>query len=173
LDLANVNFPSSSVLQVFRPDGVQVVNLGVPTGPAGLGTRIQGPTQAGTYTVVVIPPADGTGNLQMTLWSDVSDTLTIGTPYSLTIQFRNQQARLPFNGATGQSLRIILSGVTLPAGGGLTVVRPDGVAVVNTSFGAAGITADIPTLTSTGIHTVQIIPGGSGTGNAVVNVLNR
>jgi len=45
--------------------------------------------------------------------------------------------------------------------------------VVNTSFGAAGITTDIPTLTSTGIHTVLIIPSGSGTGNATVNVFNR
>src|SRR5205807_2465137 len=36
------------------------------------------------------------------------------------------------------------------AGSSLAVLRPDGVAVVNTSFGAAGITTDIPTLTSTG-----------------------
>ena len=125
------------------------------------------------YTVRVIPAGGGTGGVQLTLWSDLTDALTIGTPQPQTIQFREQQVRLPFDGTAGQNLRIGLTGATLPESSTLHVVRPDGSGPWATIFGAAGITADIPTLTSSGIHTVRVIPSGSGTGNVTVNVFNR
>jgi hypothetical protein len=110
-----------------------------------------------------------TGTLQLTVWSDVTNALTVGTPLPTTITFRNQQARLPFNGTTGQTLRVNLTSVTFPAGASLLVLNPSGNLIVSTT----GVTLDIPALTATGVHTVQIIPASGGTGSAVVNLTTR
>jgi len=171
VDLANAAF--GGTVQVIAPNGAAQSQQATFTA-AGISIRAGAAlTQSGTYTVIIVPASGATGGIRVTLWSDVTDALTIGAPFQLNITFRLQFAQLRFDGTAGQNLRITLTGVTLPASSVLQVLRPDGAAVVNVSFGAAGITADIPTLTSTGVHTVSIVPGGQGTGSAVVNVLNR
>jgi hypothetical protein len=173
LDVSNITLPTGGGLQVLRPDGSAVVNTAIGTGTAGVGLRIPPLTQAGTYTILITPPANGTGDVQLTLWKDVAISLTVGTPQLLQIAYRNQQARLVFDGTAGQDLGLNLTGVTLPSGGSASVLRPDGASVLNTSFTTAGISINIPTLTSTGIHSVNIVPNSSGTGDVNVSVSNR
>jgi hypothetical protein len=176
LEVKGVTMPSGS-FNVLAPNGASLTGGNVGIGPSSDFTlRLAGPsglTLTGTYTVVITPGASVTGAAQFTLWKDVSDSLTLGTPYPLVIQYRNQQARLTFSGTAGQNLGISVGGVTLPSGGSVTVMRPDGISVFSTSFGAAGFSTTIPTLISTGTYSVNVAPSGSGTGNATVSVFNQ
>jgi hypothetical protein len=168
-----------SNVQGFTGGNVSVITPGGGTwdvfsfGTGDIGRRL-GPLNAtGNWVVSVVPAASGTGTFRLRLWNDVADPLTVGTPYALSIPNPGQQARLPFTGAAGNNLGFELSGVTFPGGGVVNVLRPDGLAILNTSFGAGGLSLDIPTLTQAGTHIVNVIPAASGTGGATVRVFNR
>jgi hypothetical protein len=145
----------------------------------GAGIRMQTLPQAGTYTVRVQPNLGGAGSVQVTLWKDVTDSLTIDAPYALTILYRNQAARLTFNGTAGQNLGVNISALTLGAGGTVQVSRPDGALMGLPAAGsatfAAGTATGIPmqTVPQTGIYTVVIMPDSGAIGTAQVTVWNE
>jgi YD repeat-containing protein len=190
LDLAEVNVTSGGVprdvsVQVLLPNGQPiglgpqgVVSVQVPTG-VGAGIRMQALPVAGTYTVLVQPVAGATGTLKLALWRDVPTQLTIGTPFALTIPFRNQAARLPFVGALGDALAVELGSVTLPSGGTLQVLQANGqplglgAGFVSVTFTTAGGITNIQGLPAAGTYTVVISPSASGTGGATVRVFRR
>jgi hypothetical protein len=171
VDVSGLVAFNSGAVNVFRPDGGN--QNGVNFGAAGVGMRLGTLGQAGVYTVVVAPTSGLAGSLKVTLWSDVMDILTVGTPYVLQIGYRNQLGRNRFNGTSGQNLGVELSGVSLPANSSLSVLRPDGAAISNAGFGTSGLIVNLPTLTVTGEYTVAITPAGSATGEVTIRVFNR
>ena len=128
--------------------------------------------------MVVTTNGGATGTLKLTLWRDVSDPLTIGTPYTLAILYRNQAARLPFAGVAGDSLGVDLNNVTLPSGGTLQILQPNGSPLGlpvsgSATFTTVGDVINAQTLPATGTHTLVITPSSSGTGGATVRVFRR
>jgi large repetitive protein len=174
LDLSELNGFSSGTLVVTRDsDGAQLMSTSFNSA-AGVGARIPTISQTGNYTVVVSPAANSTGTLKLRLWKDVDDPLTIDSAYLLTIAYRNQFGRLPFSGTSGQNLGLELTGVTLPSGGTVQVLRAsDGAQLMSASFGSAGLSTTIPTLGTTATYVVVVSPNSAGTGNVTVRVFNR
>jgi hypothetical protein len=177
LDLSSLSGFTSGQVSVIREfDGASIVNSASFSSAQGIGVRIPPLSQTGNYTVWVAPAANSTGSFNLRLWKDVDDALSIdGAAYPLSLAYRNQQARLPFTGASGDRLAVELSGVTLPGGGVLNVIRgSDGAFLVNSaSFGAAGGTFTIPDLSVAGPYTVNIVPNSAGTGTMNVRVFRR
>jgi hypothetical protein len=167
VDLADFAGFTSGGIVVTRPDGAAVVNTSF-SGAAGGSFRIPA-TSAGTYIVTIVPASGGTGTFKLRLWSDVTDTLTIGSTYALSIPVRNQQARLSFASTGGETLTVELSAISFPSGGGIVVTRPDGAAVINTSYGTGAFSQTI-TGTQAGTYIVNIVPSSSGTGTMNVRV---
>jgi YD repeat-containing protein len=154
-------------------DGFPLVN-GTSFTAAGLSVRIASQSVNTNYTILLTPTggASGTGTFKLRLWTDVSDTLSVGTPYDASILYGQQQARFTFSGVPGDILGIDLSSVTLPAGSQLFVTRDsDGFPLVNgTSFSSAGLSARVVAVNVPGTYTVRIIPGSGGIGNVRVTL---
>ncbi|OLE71908.1 MAG: hypothetical protein AUG74_05840 [Bacteroidetes bacterium 13_1_20CM_4_60_6] len=170
-------------MQVLQPNGAPIslpssTSATIPSATAGAGFHMATLPVAGTYTVVITPSNIATGTISVTLWRDVPDPLTIGTPYSLSIPFRNQVARLTFAGTAGDALALNLSNVTFPGGGTVQVFHPTlsniGLPVVGTAnFTTAGGVITFATLPGTATYTVVITPSASGIGGATVTVFRR
>jgi YD repeat-containing protein len=165
LDLSNLAGFTSGTVTVTSPGGSTFINQSI-SGAAGAGIRMGTLSQLGTYTVVVTPASSGTGTFDLRLWSDVSGTLAVDAPFDTNFAFRAQQARLTFNLAATDSLGLDLRDVTLPAGGTVQVTSPGGSTFINQSFGAAGASVRMGTLSQLGPYAINITPANNGTGNA-------
>ena len=166
LDLSNILGFTGGTIQVIAPNGGAQTPPTTFSTAAGIGLRTGTLTQTGSYTVIVVPASAATGTFNLRLWSDVTDSLTIDSPYQLNIPFRNQQARLPFNVTAGQNLGVELGGLTVA--NIVQVINPNGVALSQVTFTptATGIGGRIGTLAQGGTYTlvIQQAAGASGTG---------
>ena len=100
--------------------------------------------QAGTWTVQVDPIGGDTltGNIQLQLISDQTGTIaTNGTALAVNLSTPGQRALLSFSGTAGQrySLRLTDAAFSIYGYSNVSLVRPDGTALVNTPlYGASG-----------------------------------
>ncbi len=129
----------------------------------------------GSYRVLVKPPAAATGaSFDLTLSPDVTaPKLTLGTPYNLTVGRRGQDARLTFDGVTGQNRRITVSAITTaPTAQSVrvSILRPDNYEYTSTLFSTAGQTFDLPNQTQTGVYTLWFDQDKGLTYNLTVTV---
>src|SRR5437773_1663062 len=72
---------------------------------------------SGTDTLVITPIISATTTPNLTHTLSLHDALPIYSPFDLNIPFRNQQARLTFNGTAGQNVGVNISTQTLTSGG--------------------------------------------------------
>ncbi|MGC4096706.1 MAG: hypothetical protein QM706_06285 [Nitrospira sp.] len=81
------------------------------------GTSLDPPTAlptTGTYAVIVNPSAQYTGNMTLTLSTDVTGTLTINAAATpVTISRAGQNARYTFSGTSGQQVTVRITSNTL------------------------------------------------------------
>lgn len=130
--------------------------------------------QTGTYTILVDPRSYYTNSLTLTLYDvppDVTGTLTLGTPFTVSITTPGQNARLTFSGTAGQRVSLALSSTTIRITN-VTVTNPDGTTLVTNSRGTGEALAFDPpaTLPQTGTYTVLIDPRGPETGSRTVTL---
>ena len=92
----------------------------------------------GTYTVLVDPGGTATGSvtLQLNTFSDLSGTITIGTPLTVTTTGIGQNARYTFSGTAGQQISLTLTNSTYTGCIALatSILKPDGTTLGSTSI---------------------------------------
>ena len=167
--------PGSAMLQVVLVGGSGTY-ADCSFGPPANGCALNLTNMAvGSYRILVKPPAATTsGSFDLTLSTDVTaPKLTLGTPYTLTVGRRGQDARLTFDGVTGQNRRVTVSAIaTTPTAQSVRalVLRPDGYAYTSTSFSTSGQSFDLPNQPQTGVYTLWFDQDKGLTYNLTVNV---
>lgn len=165
----------ASTVYVYRPDGVQVVTANCYTASPGGGcnVNISNPPSTGTYSIVLRPVAGATLSATMTLSSDVTGTLTLNTPSSLSLNRSGQNGRLTFSGTAGNSVGVEVAALTTtPASQTLTitVLKPDATQLTSGTVANSGGLINLPTLPTTGTYTVVLDPSYAATATMQVTI---
>jgi hypothetical protein len=96
----------------------------------------------------------------------MSGVITIGgSSVPITLNRPGQNARLTFEGTTGQQVRLGVSEVSFDiegavTGGQVSILRPDGTTLASTSITPAGSDITTEPLPDTGTHTIVVDPAG-------------
>jgi hypothetical protein len=165
MTLANV-----SLLRV----GGAAVGTGTTVGSAGAFVDARTLPENGTYAVVVDPQSANTGSATLTLFDvppDSGGAVVPGGPsVSVTTTAPGQNARLSFDGTSGQRISARVSGVTM-TNAYVSLVTPDGSTLGSkTLVGSAGGFLDVRSLPTTGRYEVLVDPLAANTGSATVTV---
>jgi len=160
-------------VSILRPNGSQIaspVQVSLSNGSGYIDTLSLDTT--GTYTVLVDPYQDTTGTTTIRLWNvpaDQADPIYIDGPAVDVSLDVGQNARLPFHGASGQTVRFGRSGNTIPVAT-FSLLKPDGNSLVG-GFVAGSDGTYSATLPSTGVYTLLVDPTQDQTGAATVSLV--
>ncbi|WP_431100493.1 IPT/TIG domain-containing protein [Roseateles noduli] len=168
LGLTNLTFSGGAnsyvSLYVYKPDGSPLVSgTTCYAGVAPCGVNLSRLPTTGNYLVRAVPVgATAVSSLTLTLSSDVSGTLTAGTPRAVTLR-SGQNATLSFGGTAGQPVTVRMKDLsTTPAAlnVNLSVLRSDGsvISTVSGSTSSDGNQIHVPSLPSTGNYVVFVDP---------------
>jgi hypothetical protein len=131
---------------------------------------------AGTYTVEFDPQDDKVGKLTLRIYS-VADlppaAITIGGPVStLTATTPGQNGSWTFSGTTGQKVTITFTDSSFAGSTDVQVSlkKPDGTALGNTSYCGRNCTISATTLPATGTYTIVFNPQSGKTGSLTTKV---
>jgi hypothetical protein len=160
-----VTLGGSGNIVVLRPDGGQLNALSFVSN-SDYSVRLNPLTQVGTYTILVQPSSNLTGSIRLTLWKDAQPgTLELEALKTVTLAYRNQWARMTFNGTAGENLGLEVKRVTLGGSGNIVIVRPDGGQLNALSFvSSSDYSVRLTSLTQTGTYTVLVQPSSNLTG---------
>jgi hypothetical protein len=158
-------FVGGGYVQIARPDGTQWA--GMPslssTGATDAKIDLSLLPVTGSYAVLVLPSGTSVGTVDLTLITQATATLSIGSePQALTLSAA-QSGRYSFAGTAGDLLNLVVpSYSTTPAWSpsSYTVYKPDGSALSGSTLAGPG-TFYIPQLPSTGTYWLSIQPGGT------------
>lgn len=148
---------------VTVPEGATSATFSVTTAPVDLGS---------TQTISASYASDTrTVSLRVFGTNDVFGTIVPnGPPVTITTTTPGQNARLVFEGTTGQRVSLKMSGVTISSSS-LTLLKVDGSNLSNNIFvGSSGAFLDVTTLPSTGTYTIVIDPNGTATGSMTLQL---
>ena len=160
------------VVSVLKSDGTTLASTGICNGSTGFMDSFTLPA-TDTYTVFVNPQGTTTGSVTMLLntFGDISGTITVGVPLTVTTTGVGQNARYTFSGTSGQQLSMNLSGNTYVGCNAVvvSVLQPSGASVGSTGIcnGSTGF-MDSFTLPVTGTYTVFVNPQGTTTGSVTL-----
>jgi YD repeat-containing protein len=160
------------VVSVLQSNGTSLASTGICNGATGFMDSFTLPA-TGTYTVFVNPQGTTTGSVTLLLntFTDISGTISIGTPLTVTTTGVGQNARYTFSGTLGQQLSMNLSGNTYVGCNAVvvSVLKSDGTSLASTGIcnGATGF-MDSFTLPATGTYTVLVNPQGTTTGSVTL-----
>ena len=169
----NVSIQFSQV-SIVSPSGASLSSAWIGTSGGLLDATTLPAT--GAYTINVAPFANSTGGSMTVQLFDVPPDATAsttpgGSPVSLSTTAPGQNASVTFNGTANQRISIQISNTFSLAL--LSILKPDGTALVNNRFiGSGNGFIDVTTLPSTGTYTMRIDPNGLSTGSATVQVYN-
>jgi hypothetical protein len=157
---------------ILKPDGTTLGSTGI-CGATGFIDSMTAPV-SGTYTVLVDPGGIATGSvtIQINTFTDISGSITPGTPLNVTTTGIGQNARFTFSGTAAQQATLNLTNSTYTGCIALagSILKPDGATLGSTSIcGASGSFGPVA-LPSTGTYTVLIDPGGTATGSVTVTL---
>lgn len=181
VNLTNVSIGTSSCCSTWasikKPDGS---NLVAPKffGTAGGFLDTVALTSSGTHTIFIDPQGSSTGSVTVKLHevpTDLSGSITTGgAKFPLSLPTPGQNARLTFEGAAGQIVRLTTSAVTIGTSGccsgWASIENPNGSTLgVRQFFGTVG-GSFTRTLTTSGTHSVFIDPLDANTGAVKVEL---
>ncbi|WP_447980243.1 hypothetical protein [Candidatus Nitrospira bockiana] len=153
---------NSTTISLLKPDGTTHASASFGTGGGSLDPSAL--PVAGTYTVFVNPSGSATGNMSLTLSSELSGAVPVdGTSTAFSTTRPGQNGRFTFDGTAGQRVSIALTNSTIPIAY-LSIIKPDGTTLVGPATG----TLDSPALPTTGTYGVFVDPYGTYTGSANV-----
>jgi hypothetical protein len=163
----------SLTTSILKPDGTNLGSTSLCGGATGFIDSMTVPV-TGTYTVLVDPGGTATGSVTLLLntFTDISGTITPGTPLSVTTTVAGQNARFTFSGTAGQQATLGLANSTYTGCIALagSILKPDGTTLNSSSICGASGSAGPTSLPVTGTYTVLVDPGGTGTGSATVTL---
>jgi len=125
----------------------------------------------GTYTLLVNPSGLYTGNITLTLSTELTGTLTINAaPVSINLSRPGRNMRETFAGTSGQQTTVRITSNTIPGCPTVQEFKPDGSQL--TSGAICGATLNLPTQTlpTTGTYTIFINPSGANAGTLSIRV---
>lgn len=170
LGLTSVGLTSSSIA-LLGEDGTTLASTAV--GTAGGGLEIPNPLPTtGPYTVLVRPGGPYTGNMTLTLSTEVSDSLKMNAASrQIMISRPGQNGRYTFLGAANQQVTIKVTNNKL---GNVTVnlYTPSGVLQAGATSSAASFNLNPVTLATTDTYTITINPAMTDTGSIHLQVTN-
>ena len=174
--LLSIGLSSATITQfyvsVYRPDGVALTTP-VLYGSGGGSLDLPVLPMTGTYTIFLDPYVTYTGNVTVTLSTEVLGNITPGgAAVPVTISRVGQNARYLFTGTAGNTVSLNLSSVTITTGS-VSIVKPDGTNLVApTSFGTGGVVIDTQVLPASGTYAIFVNPAGTYTGNVTLTLYN-
>jgi YD repeat-containing protein len=173
----SVGFSGVTVTQfqaaVYRPDGISMT-VPVPTFSSGGGSiDLAVLPLTGTYTIVFDPVSTYTGNISVTVSTELTGTITPGgAAVPITISRVGQNARYTFTGTIGQTISLGVTSVTMTALN-VSILKPDGTSLVApTPFGTAGGAIDSQILPVSGTYAILVDPVLAYTGNVTLTLYN-
>jgi YD repeat-containing protein len=166
-----VTIPFANVT-LYKPDGTTLTATTVGTAGGSLDLPAALPT-TGTYTLTVNPSGANTGNITLTLSSEITGSVTINAAaIPVTIARAGQNARYTFAGTASQPVTVRITGNTL----GSTTVNlytPSGSYQTGTTQSAATFNPQLTaTLATTGTYTITVNPQTTATGSLNLQVTN-
>jgi YD repeat-containing protein len=174
VQITNNNFTACNLnISILNPNGSTLASTGL-CGSSGILNSVALPTN-GTYTLLVAPQNGGTGsaNVTLSLFSEQTGTILVGTPTSIVISTPGQDVQLKFFGQAGQLASVAISNGVWSGYVNVSVLGPDGSLLTPTVYtnGGALIIGPIA-LPSTGTYTLVFAPypGYLPTGSATVTV---
>ena len=158
---------------VYRPDGVSML-LTVPTFNTSGGSLDLGVLPVtGTYTIVLDPVSTYTGNITVTVSTELAGTIVPGgAAVPITISRVGQNARSTFTGTAGQTISVGITAVTI-TGLSVSILKPDGSTLVApTSFGTGGGAIESQVLPTGGTYVILVDPQSTFTGTVTLRLYN-
>jgi hypothetical protein len=180
LDVSEVTIGTSTCcstkISILKPDGKSLVALTLGTN-GGFIDATSLPA-AGTYSILVDPQSTNIGSAKLTLYDvppDVTETiLPGGAPVDVGTAVPGQNARVTFDGTSGQRISLDVSDVTVGTSvccsAKVSIVKPDGKTLATATVGTNGGFIDSQTLASTGSYTILVDPQGPATGSATLTL---
>ncbi len=172
---SNIGFSNwGTYVSVKNPDGSTLLAQ-QDVGSDGFGSNVLSLPATGTYSILVDPRLSMTGNITITLSSEVNLPITVdGSPISLSFTRAGQNARLTFSGTTGQQVSIGGSSSTIGFsnwGTYLSVKNPDGSTLLGQQdVGSDGFGSNTLSLPATGTYSILVDPRLSMTGNITITL---
>ncbi len=172
----SIGLSSATITQfavsVYRPDG-GALTTPVTYNTTGGGLDLPVLPMAGTYTIFLNPVSTYTGNVTVTLSTEVMGNITPGgAAVPVTISRIGQNARYFFTGTAGNTVSLQLSSVTITSGY-VSLIKPDGSVLAGpTSFNTSGGVIDTQVLPTSGTYAIFIDPSGAYTGNVTLTLYN-
>ncbi len=146
---------TDATLRVKRPDGAVIASqscgktcfIDTETLPA-----------TGTYSVVWDPKDAKTGSIALQLFevTDLTGTVALGAPSTLTATVPGQDAYWSFAGKAGQRIAFGISGLTASAYA--SIRKPDGTPLYGSTYCSTACAFDTVTLPSDGTYTIVVDP---------------
>lgn len=168
LGLTSVGLTSSSI-SLLSQDGTMLASTAV--GTAGGSLEVPNPLPVtGPYTILVRPGSTYTGNMTLTLSTEVSDSLKVNAgPRQIMISRPGQNGRYTFAGNANQQVTIKVSNNTI---GNVTVslYTPSGVMQAGMTSSASSFSLNPVTLATTDTYTITINPAMTETGSINLQV---
>ncbi len=166
----SVTIPFATIT-LLKPDGTTLTGNTYGTAGGSLDLSAALPT-TGTYTLTVNPSAVNTGNITMTLSSEVTGTVTLNAAaIPVAITRAGQNARYTFAGTASQQVTVKITGNTL----GSTTVNlytPSGSYQTGATSSAASFNLSTVTLGTSGTYTITVNPQTTATGSLNLQVTN-
>jgi subtilisin family serine protease len=164
---------SFAQVKITRPDG------GVAAGPAYVGSAggfIDTLTLSatGTYTITVDPQQASTGSVTLTLYAvppdPTADAIIGGSAVTMAMPVPGENGTVTFAGAAGQSLAVKI-GPTTVSQSQVSVLGPDGTALVTPQYVFSTGKTITTTLPVSGTYTIVLDPAQAYTGNMTVTLI--
>lgn len=157
---------SSVTVTISKPDGSSLVATTCSTSQPGCEIRLRQLPESGTYTALIQPAGQATVSFTAALWQDVTGTLTLGTPLTVTPQGAGQSASLSFTLSAQQSAYLDLSALSFTPSG-TTVsesVYSSNGSLVGSLSQNSGTALQLPNLAA-GTYTIEVVPQYPVTGS--------
>lgn len=175
LSLSSVTLASGTV-SILSPDGTVLATTTTSTTGRFIDAKVL--PAAGTYTILINPSANSTGDLTLTLNSapDVVSRISFdGVAVTVATTKPGQNASLTFNATAGQRFSVNLSSVLLSDGNymGVSILKPDGSTLISSSYvSSSGRFIDVQTAPVTGIYTIKLNPQAMAVGQISVQLFD-
>ncbi|TKB62057.1 MAG: hypothetical protein E8D48_08570, partial [Nitrospira sp.] len=173
-----VGFSGVTVTQfsafVYRPDGLVMTAPVSSFNTSGGSIDLSVLPMTGTYTIVLDPVSTYTGNITVTVSTELTGTITPGgAAVPISIARVGQNARYTFTGTAGQTVSAGLTAVTI-SNGNVSILKPDGSALVApTGFNTGGGAIESQVLPTSGTYAILVDPSGTATGNVTLTLYNQ
>lgn len=171
LGLTAVGLTSSSI-SLLDQSGTSLASTTV--GTAGGALEISNPLPTtGAYTVLVRPGGPYTGNMTLTLSTEVSDSLKINAaPRPIMISRAGQSGRYTFSGTANQQITIKATNNKFDSVA-VNLYTPSGVLQAGATSSASNFNLNTVTLATTDTYTITINPALAETGSIQLQVVGQ